>query len=39
MIAIPLLGIYLEKAEILEDILTPHVNSSTIYSSQDIEEM
>ena len=39
MIAIPLLGTYLEKTEMWKDIRTPHINSSTIYSSQDTEEM
>ena len=39
MITIPLLGTYLEKAEIWKDIRTPHIDSSTVYSSQDTEEM
>ena len=39
MIAIPLLGTYLEKAAMWKDIRTPHINRSTIYSIQDTEEM
>ena len=33
-LAIPLLGIYLEKTLIQKDICTSHVHSSTIYNSQ-----
>ena len=36
-LAIPLLGIYLEKSIIRKDTCTPDVHCSTIYNSQDVE--
>ena len=36
-LAVPLLGIYLDKTIMQKDTCTPYVHSSTIYNNQDME--